>query len=891
MSEYKCIGCGEIKNSKEECSCPICGYSMFEMPYERSELLREEIKKYILRVINEPIDVKKIDFDRYYKDKTRFPSFYKIHDYVSSSKKTEEFLERTKSTVMHMREYLHETFRKKYNGDNKGLCGYSERTAKQLSVISEESGVFEMSELPKPVFPSLKLNYKEYADDSMIDNADELLDRIDRIGDKIFRFVKRSNLYGSIFDIRVTPYKLKKKKEYTKEDWQDALNGCIDACNRVIAKKYVVDLFDDGKEELTAMLKVMWDSLFVLSAAPIKHFEYRYDIDGKKDIRTKEASALISKVFAERFKQISDIVSGETFLADKIEEKLFELYNIMLDTDIYHYMRGEKGVLHSKDSEKKLSQMIGLKPIKNSILKIKAYALANKDNPEINLHMCFLGNPGTGKTEVARIIAGILYENNILPTDNVVETDRSGLVAGYVGQTALKTQAVIEEAMGGVLFIDEAYSLVQGEYSGDYGHEAIAELIKAMEDYRGDFCVIFAGYRNPMQKMIASNQGFASRIQFTLDFPNYSRDELEQIAELMLKAKKYKASDMAMKQMLDITDIKRKSEDFANAREMRNIIDQVIMCQNVRCMGENNKQIELTDVNTYIKDANIVLPSKDKTPVKAIMTADEELNALVGLDSVKRMIKKIRAYAKRNKGSADLNLHMCFYGNPGTGKTETARILSRLLHDAGILPEAKLIETDANGLIGTHVGSTAPKTLELIDKAMGGVLFIDEAYSLCGDEKTSYGEEAIAVLIKEMEDKRGQFCVVLAGYKKEMESMLDINPGMKSRIQFKLDFADYTKEELRDIAFAFLSKKQYDIDEDAMEKLLDIAEYYRKSPDFANARTVRNILDQVIMNQNLRTEDDENPDNVIIISDVDDYISDEGIDLSSGHSKMNKIGF
>lgn len=548
-------------------------------------------------------------------------------------------------------------------------------------------------------------------------------------------------------------------------------------------------------------------------------------------------------------------------------------------------------ILNVGEHEEKLNALIGLESVKTSIQKIKAYSIANKGNSNLNLHMCFYGNPGTGKTEVARIIAGILHENGILPTNKVVETDRSGLVAAYVGQTALKTLEMVEKAMGGVLFIDEAYSLVQSE-GGDYGHEAVAALIKAMEDYRGKFCVILAGYRNKMKDMIASNPGFQSRIQFELDFQNYSREELRSIADLMLSKMQYKMSERAMDRILDITDILRKNENFANAREMRNILEQVVMCQNLRCAGTKEKMLEIVDVNRYIKDSGLTLPVSSQS---IILTNEEQLDHLVGLASVKRMVKKIKAYAKRNQSSDDFNMHMCFYGNPGTGKTEVARIISGLLYDAGVLPEAKLVETDASGLIGKYVGETAPKTQAKINDAMGGVLFIDEAYALTetsgGDGVSSgYGDEAISVLLKEMEDKRGKFCVILAGYKEQMQKLLSSNPGFASRIQFSLDFPDYSREELMQLADVFLSKKQYEIASDAMEKLLDVTEYFRQNDDFANARTLRNIIDQVIMNQNLRAEDDEE-DRTVILSDVEDYIADENINLSDTSDGKRKIGF
>ena len=541
--------------------------------------------------------------------------------------------------------------------------------------------------------------------------------------------------------------------------------------------------------------------------------------------------------------------------------------------------------------------MIGLKGIKESIKKIKAYALTNKDSENLNIHMCFLGNPGSGKTEVARYIADILYGNKILPTNKVIEVDRSGLVSQYFGATAEKTSRVISGAMGGVLFIDEAYALAgnSDESSVNYGKEAIDTLVKAMEDYRGKFCVILSGYKNETLKMLSVNPGFKSRIQFILDFPNYSRDELKRITELMLAERQYTIDDTAMERILDITDIKRKDPNFANAREIRNILDQVIMCQNMRCAGTTDKELGIVDVNRYIDDAKINLPTSGSGVEKKLMSGEEELDALIGLTSVKRMIKKIKAYAKRNKGEEGFNLHMCFYGNPGTGKTEVARILSRILYDAGVLEEAKFVETDGRGLLGKYVGETAPKTEAKINEAMNGVLFIDEAYSLMGTATatgvvTNYGEEAIAVLLKEMEDKRGQFCAILAGYKEEMKNLLSANPGFESRIQFTLDFPDYSREELGEIAKVFLAKKKYTIEDSALKRFLDITEYYRSRPNFANARTIRNILAQVLMNQNLRTEDSDD-DNTVIISDVEDYLTDEGIDLSNTDKDNRTIGF
>ena len=625
----------------------------------------------------------------------------------------------------------------------------------------------------------------------------------------------------------------------------------------------------------------------------IKSYDYLLDSVG---VNETEFFSRVADLLKKRYCEYNSAIDLEVLLNDKTEEDLFDLYKDLIGIDKLGFLIpvGTE-LINVGDSEKKLEKLIGLSGIKESIKKIKAYALINKDSKNLNIHMCFMGNPGTGKTEVARYIAGILYENKILPSNKIIEVDRSGLVSEYFGATAEKTRRVISRAMGGVLFIDEAYALGNNSDIGidDYGKEAIDTLVKAMEDHRGEFCVILAGYKNEMLKMLSTNPGFKSRIQFVLDFPNYSRSELQSITELMLKERKYSIGEIGMNRILDITDIRRKDPNFANAREIRNILDQVIMCQNLRVAGTEDKEIGIVDVNKYISDAQINLPTVSGTSSTKVLTGEEELDQLIGLTSVKRMIRKIKAYAKRNKDEEGFNLHMCFYGNPGTGKTEVARILSRILYDAGVLGEAKLVETDGRGLLGQYVGETGPKTEKKINEAMGGVLFIDEAYGLLGSVSssggsTTYGEEAIAVLLKEMEDRRGAFCAILAGYKDEMQNLLSSNPGFESRIQFTIDFPDYTREELGEIAKSFLAKKKYMIEESALNRLLDVTDYYRNLPNFANARTVRNILDQVLMNQNLRTED-INDDNTIIVED--DYLSDEGIDLSKPYKGKGHIGF
>lgn len=892
MSEYKCVSCGEVRESENSCTCPNCGYKMFQLPYDRKDKLREEIEGFISRLEITSVTREDLLFVGKDEDDKRFPDYARIRQYVSGSERTEEFQNRLLETTKQLKLHYTERYSKEYPISFEKLDEMLRQYDAILLPAAQILNVGGEPCLEAPAWEASSVLYAETPNKYLWFSANELLDLIEKLAEKIVRFIKANNLYGNSHKY----YPKQREDRYTENtDFKDELENTIFETEKILGKKYVVDIMDDGTEELREMLTYLWNGIELVMRAPLLMESYDY-LTADGSMAENAFFERVSSILQSRYAAFDQMVNVDSVLENKIEEDRFEIYKSMVAIDKFGFLvPAGTTLINVGESEKKLHELIGLTEIKESIKKIKAYVLANKGSGDLNIHTCFLGNPGSGKTEVARLIAGILYENKILPTNKVIEVDRNGLVSPFFGATAEKTSKVISQAMGGVLFIDEAYALGNSANAGtDYGKEAIDTLVKAMEDYRGQFCVILAGYRNEMLQMLSTNPGFKSRIQFTLDFPNYSRLELKQIAELMLKKLHYRIGDAAMERVLDITDVKRKEPNFANAREIRNTLDQIIMCQNLRCAGTEDDELGLVDVNKYIQDAKLNLPTSGGGRNK-ILTGEEELEQLIGLAVVKRMIRKIKAYAKRNRGQDDFNLHMCFCGNPGTGKTEVARILSRILYDAGVLPEAKLVETDPHGLLGRFVGETAPKTLAKINDAMNGVLFIDEAYGLTATTTasggaTNYGEEAIAVLLKEMEDRRGQFCVVLAGYKDEMKLMLASNPGMESRIQFTLDFPDYTREELGEIAVLILKKKKYVIDDSALERLLDVTEYYRNRPNFANARTVRNILDQVIMNQNLRTED-MGANNQIILDDVEDYLMDEGIDLTMPAPERRHIGF
>jgi SpoVK/Ycf46/Vps4 family AAA+-type ATPase len=233
----------------------------------------------------------------------------------------------------------------------------------------------------------------------------------------------------------------------------------------------------------------------------------------------------------------------------------------------------------------KLHRLVGLKEVKarveTLVNTIRVRQLRQQHElpvPPMSLHMVFTGNPGTGKTTVARLMAGIFRTLGVVAKGQLVEVDRTGLVAGYVGQTALKVNERVKAAMGGVLFIDEAYALVAGRGENDFGHEALEVLLKAMEDHRDDFIVIAAGYTEKMRELIDSNPGLRSRFANFIEFEDFSADELLLILERMVEDHGYSLSDMARSRARELLTerVERRSADFANAREVRNMFERAL---------------------------------------------------------------------------------------------------------------------------------------------------------------------------------------------------------------------------------------------------------------------------------------------------------------------------
>lgn len=247
---------------------------------------------------------------------------------------------------------------------------------------------------------------------------------------------------------------------------------------------------------------------------------------------------------------------------------------------------------------------------------------------------------------------------------------------------------------------------------------------------------------------------------------------------------------------------------------------------------------------------------------EALREIEQELGALVGMEEMKKNIKEIYAWIYVNKKREETGLkagkqalHMMFKGNPGTGKTTVARLIGKLFQKMNVLSKGHLIEAERADLVGEYIGHTAQKTRDLIKKAMGGILFVDEAYSLGRGGEKDFGKEAIDTMVKHMEDKQHDFILILAGYSREMDQFLSLNPGLHSRFPLVIDFPDYTIDQLMEIGDKMLQEREYSLSYEAEKKIREHLFWIKNSPgrtSFSNGRYMRNLIEKSIRAQSMR---------------------------------------
>ena len=585
---------------------------------------------------------------------------------------------------------------------------------------------------------------------------------------------------------------------------------------------------------------------------------------------TPEADDQLKRFFKYQVK-IKDETFGYAHLATKTAEDIFTQFitrgaqaTVVEKSDIKGYVPEERTI---EDILKDLDNFIGMSEVKSAVREI-AYAVQNAvqrqerglgEQEKMSMHIILTGNPGTGKTTIARKLGEILAAIGYLDSGHVVEVDRAKMVSPYQGETPKVVDRLCDKAMGGILFVDEAYTLAPVSSAGDrdnQGAQALEKLMKRMEDDRGKFVVIAAGYRTEMENLFRINPGFRSRFNYFLNIEDYSPDELYQIMLVFAKAKKYifspQAEALTKKMIQEKYDSRGK--DFANGRTMRSLFDQICKKQAQRLQG--------ADISSMSNEQLMTIEDQD-VPYEAPKTVDykeclKALDGLVGLGGVKKEISNLAAFLnlqiKRGENNTFQGKHYVFTGNPGTGKTTVARIMTDVFKTLGIVSRGQLVEADRAKLVAGYSGQTAIKTNQLVDEAIGGVLFIDEAYTLKSNDSDSFGAEAIDTLLKRLEDDRGKFICIVAGYTDQMHDFIDTNPGLKSRFTQTIHFDDYTPDELTQIFLNLAAGKKFIVDENTKAAIHRQFEqlYLRRDKNFGNAREARRIFNEAVEKQSQR---------------------------------------
>ncbi len=548
-----------------------------------------------------------------------------------------------------------------------------------------------------------------------------------------------------------------------------------------------------------------------------------------------------------------------------------------------------------EEARYKLNSIIGIKELKEFIDNVQNnYKVQNirerlgLTTSKISMNMIFAGNAGTGKTNAARTTFEYLNALGLLSRGVFKEVSKADFVSENVNETAKKTMEVVNSAIGGVLFIDEAYSLCESE-EDKVGKEIVDVLLKGIEDNRDDLIVILAGYENDMEKFLSINPGLKSRFPNIIHFEDYTPYEMYAIALNIAKSKGYKIADNVEDDLIDLfakNQISGKN-DLGNARFVRNIIENAIMDASRKYLQDKQKKIDLLEAHNF------------NFKVKAKFNLEERLNDIIGLEEVKNLLrsqyKLIVAQEKRKSVGVETkieqNLNMVFAGNPGTGKTSIARLVAEMLNSMGLLKIGQLVETDRSNFVSEIPGQTSKKTEETFKEAIGGILFIDEAYTLAYDP---LGREAIETLLKLIEDYSKDVIVILAGYEKEMEDFFDVNIGLRSRFPLWTNFEDYKPDELSEMAIKLLESKGFKLSKNGYTSLkksfVDI--YENADIQSGNGRLVRNYVENLIRSQSIRIAESDisvYEMNLITTKDIDNINEFTSANDFNLEEKLKKI--
>lgn len=560
-----------------------------------------------------------------------------------------------------------------------------------------------------------------------------------------------------------------------------------------------------------------------------------------------------------------------------------------VDEDLRHVAISPAPDMESFDLEQELESLIGLKEVKDALKHVRNFIQVQQrrssvvgDSNTRALHFAFLhGGPGSGCSTVARLLAGMLLKLGVLNLGQVVEVARRDLLAGSnSGDAEVKLKKMVKASEGGVLVLNDIDTYKDNERSDRLGDEALQALSKHLEasamclEWPQRTCVVVTGKRGSLSKCLEEHASIGSAVYARFEFSDLTPKEVGQILRILVENNKFQLSE-------DLTD--EKVERLVRRRQLRGgdggtaprnvrlaraLLDDAVGRQTDRIWAKET--MSLTGLTALVEED--FEPKGKKGQEEASQLALKKLDSIVGLKSVKEFVRSLHAQLQVEQQRREMGieapggpatLHMVFQGNPGTGKTTVARVVADLLKALGLLRTGHLVEADRSALVAGYSGQTALKTKAVVESALGGVLFVDEAYALVGEDgKDTFGREALDTLIKLVEDYRNDLVVVLAGYSKEMKKLMDANPGMQSRFPTVLEFDDYSAEQLLEIADQMLLQDVLHLSMDANERLRELLHQVSPKPNegagdataraSGNGRAVRNILERAKRNQALR---------------------------------------
>lgn len=487
--------------------------------------------------------------------------------------------------------------------------------------------------------------------------------------------------------------------------------------------------------------------------------------------------------------------------------------------------------------------------------------LVEKNPAEVSLNRVFLGNPGTGKTTVAKLYGQILADLGLVSNGEVVIKNPADFVGSALGESEKNTKAILDATVGKVLVIDEAYGLYGGGGKGGatgahdpYKTAVIDTIVAEIQSVPGeDRCVLLLGYEEQMVEMFQNvNPGLARRfaIENAFRFEDFNDAELREIMEYKFKVQHISATDAAKDVAIEVLSRSRNRPNFGNAGELENLLS----------IAKNNYQKRMSHLPYGDRSADILFEPQDFDPdyqrsANATSNLKELFKDVIGCDQI---VKKLEGYqriahASKVQGRDPRDLiptNFVFKGPPGTGKTTTARKMGQVYYDMGFLSSTEIVECAASDLVGQYVGQTGPKTKALFEKALGKVLFIDEAYRL---SEGHFAKEAMDELVGILTQERfkAKLVVILAGYDKEINQLLSVNPGLSSRFPDEITFENMSSPMCIKVLEKALAKENIAIDglEDPSRLHTEFAILFDKLselPSWGNARDVITISKKMI---------------------------------------------